>query len=256
MLFLETQSKTTVGESFSNYITELFAKRRKLVKLELDAIDGVKAEWEKILGNTVTDRLKAEAALKACYQAVGLTPPIILWADRPMSVIKILLNRPDLQDLSGTIGHHIWHQSELAIQSQIDPEHTAHVLKHVNPSHIVKTPTGKYPVAAIADRLNELVMNQISDLYRDLTEQTIASPLQDYRIGDLSYFDYFLRIGIDIPQVQLAIDLAKSCGWVWTFEKVAILTPKPSRVELDRHGKIVEIIYDGIDILGDTRSTR
>jgi hypothetical protein len=106
-------------------------------------------------------------------------------------------------------------------------------------------------VAAIADRLNELVMSQISDLYRDLTEQTIASPLQDYRIGDLSYFDYFLRIGIDIPQVQLAIDLAKSCGWVWTFEKIAILTPKPSRVELDRQGKIVEIIYDGIDILSD-----
>jgi hypothetical protein len=97
-------------------------------------------------------------------------------------------------------------------------------------------------------------MNQIDELYRDLTEGTIASPLQDYRIGDLSYFDYFLRIGLDIPQVQLAIDLAKSCGWVWTFEKIAILTPKPSKVKIDERGNIVAIIYDGIDVLGDVRA--
>jgi hypothetical protein len=252
MLSLDAQSKTKVGGSWSSYFIDLFAKKqRKLVKLELDFTTQVKAEWEIILGSTSTDRIKAETALKACYQTVGLNPPSILWADRPMSVIKVLMDRTDLHDISGLIINQIWNQSELAIQAAIDPISTAHVLEHVNPDHTVKTPAGKHKIASIADRLNELVMEQMSDLYRDLTEEMIPNPLQDYRIGDLGYFDYFLRIGIDIPQIQLAIDLAKSCGWVWTFEKVAILTPKPSKVRIDRQGTITAIIYDGINILCD-----
>jgi hypothetical protein len=254
MLSLDAQSKTKVGESFSNYFNDLFAKKRKLVQLELRFTTQIKAEWETILESTVTDRIKAETTLKACYQAVGLTPPIILWADCPINVIKILMNRPDLEDLSGVITNHIWNQSELAIQAAIEPESTAYVLKHVNPKYIAELGTSTHQVNSVADRLNELVMNQIDELYRDLTEGTIASPLQDYRIGDLSYFDYFLRIGLDIPQVQLAIDLAKSCGWVWTFEKIAILTPKPSKVKIDELGNIIAIIYDGIDVLGDVRA--
>ncbi len=252
MLSLDAQTKTQVGGSFASYFSDLFAKKqRKLVKLELDFIDQIKAEWEKILGNTSTDRIKAEATVKACYQSVGLNAPSILWADRPISVIKVLINRTDLRDISGVIINQIWNQSELAIQAAIDPASTLHVLTHVNPNHTVKTPTGKHQIPSIADRLNELVLNQINDLYRDLTEGMMPNPLQDYRISDLGYFDYFLRIGVDIPQIQLAIDLAKSCGWVWTFEKVAILTPKPSKVQIDRHGKIVAIIYDGVNILSD-----
>lgn len=251
MLSLDDRRKTNVGGSLANYFSDLFVKKRKLVKLELDFTNQIKAEWETILGCTTTDRIKAETTIKACYQAIGLNAPNILWADRPMSVIKVLIDRTDLRDISGLITHQLWNQSEVAIQAAIDPESTAYVLRHVNPNHTVKTPTGKHQIVAIADRLNELVLGQISDLYRDLTEEMIPNPLQDYRIADLSYFDYFLRIGIDIPQIQLAIDLAKSCGWIWTFEKVAILTPKPAKVKIDRQGQIVAIIYDGVNILSD-----
>jgi hypothetical protein len=248
MLSLVDRRKTKVSKSWANYFSEIFAKKRKLVKLELDFTHQIKAEWGTILGRTATDRIKAETAVKACYQAVGLNSPNILWVDRPMSAIKVLINRPDLQDISGIITHQIWNQSELAIQAAIDPDSTAYVLSHVHPDRTVTTPTDKYQMT---DRLNELVLGQINDLYRDLTENMMPNPLQDYRIGDLSYFDYFLRIGLDIPQIQLAIDLAKSCGWVWTFEKVAILTPKPAKVKIDRHGKIVAIIYDDVNILSD-----
>ncbi len=251
MLSLDNRSKSKVGGSFANYFSDLFVKKRKLVKSELDFTNQIKAEWETILGSTATDRIQAETTLKACYQSVDLNPPNMLWADRPMSVIKVLIHRTDLRDVSGIITNQIWNQSELAIQAAIDPASTAYVLEQVSPKHTVKTPTGKHQIPSIADHLNELVMGQINDLYLDLTERIIPNPLQDYRIGDLSYFDYFLRIGVDIPQIQLAIDLAKSCGWVWTFEKVAILTPKPAKVKIDRQGKILAIIYDGVNILSD-----
>ena len=252
ILSLNDRSKAKVSQAFANYFGDLFTKKRKLVKLELDFTTQVKADWEAILGSTTTDKVKAEKSLKACYLAAGLEIPNILWTDHPVNVIKILIDRPNLRDVAGIITNQIWNQSEIAIQAAIDPESTAYVLERVNPNYTVRTSTGKHQIVSIADQLNGLVMTKISDLYRDLTESTIPSPLQDYRIGDLSYFDYFMRIGIDTPEIQLAIDLADSCGWVWTFEKVAILIPKPTKVRIDRHGNVVAIIYHGINILSET----
>ena len=251
MLSLNDRTKTKVSGTLANYFSDLFTKKRKLVKLELDFTAQVKADWETILGNTVTDRVKAQKSLKACYLAAGLEVPSIRWVDHPVNAIQALINQPDLRDVSGIITNQIWHQSEIAIQTEIDPASTAFVLAQVSPHHTVRTLTGKHQISSIADRLNGLVMTKISDLYWDLTESTIPNPLQDYRISDLSYFDYFMRIGVNTPEIQLAIDLAESCGWVWTFEKVAILTPKPTKVRIDRHGNVVAIIYNGVNILSE-----
>ena len=249
MLFLKPQGKTNTSGYAHSYFNNLFArKKRELVKLELDLIEQVQADWQTILGSTVTDRVQAESSINNCYRSAGLNLPSIIWAEHPLNVIKTLINRPDLVDVSGIILNEIW-QSELKIQELIDPQSAAHVLKHINPKHIIKTPIGMCQIAPITDKLNELVMSEVNDFYYDLTERTIPTPLQDYHIGDLGYFDYFLQIGLDIPQIQPAIDLAKSCGWCWTFERLAILTPKPSKVKIDHQGKIIGIIYNDINIL-------
>ncbi len=252
MLFLKPQGKTNTSGSAHSYFNNLFAsKKRELVKLELDLIEQVQADWQTILGSTVTDRPQAESSINDCYRYAGLNLPNIIWADHPLNVIKTLINRPDLVDVSGIILNEIW-QSELKIQQSIDPKSAAYVLKQINPKHIIKTPIGMRQIAPITDKLNELVMSEVNDFYYDLTERTIPTPLQDYHIGDLGYFDYFLQIGLDIPQIQPAIDLAKSCGWCWTFERLAILTPKPSKVKIDHQGKIIGIIYNDINILSNS----
>jgi hypothetical protein len=252
MLSLKAPGKTNTSGYFHNYFNDLFAKKRQLVKLELDSIDRVQSYWQTILGSTVTDRAKAESSVKECYRYANLNLPSIIWADHPLNVIKILINRPDLRDVSGLMLQEIW-QSELAIQKSIAPESVAYVLSHINPHHIINTPSGTRQIAPIADRLNELVINQVKNLYYDLTERAIPTPLQNYQIGDLGYFDYFLRIGIDIPHIKPAIDLAISCGWCWTFERLAILTPKPSKIEIDRQGKIISILYNGVNILSESK---
>jgi hypothetical protein len=250
MLSTKAQGKTNTG-SFYSYFNDLFAKKRELVKLELDSIDRVQADWQNILGSNITDRVKAEHSIKDCYRYAGLNTPNIIWAEHPLNVIKILINRPDLSDISGMIIKEIW-QSELAIQKSIGSTSAAYVLANINPKHIIHTPIGTRQIEPIADRLNQLVMSEVKNLYYDLTERTIPSPLQDYRIGDLGYFDYFLQIGLNIPHIKPAIDLAKSCGWCWSFEKLAILTPKPSKVRIDRQGKIIGIIYNDVNILSES----
>jgi hypothetical protein len=249
MLSLDARDNTKVGGSFSGYFNDIFVKKRKLVKLELDFVNQVKSEWQTILGDKNNDRAKAENTIKACYRCAGLNAPSIVWADHPIAAIKILLNSNDLVNVSGVITNHLWNESEVIIQQTIDPESTANVLANISPSYSIRTPKGIREVTGIADRLNDVVMKQISDLYLDLAAATIPMPLQDYRIADLSYFDYFLRIGLKIPEIQLPIDLAKSCGWCWTFSNLAILAPKPSKIKINRQGKIVAIIYGDVDII-------
>jgi hypothetical protein len=248
MLSLNAHSKTSISGYILSYFKDLFAEKRTLVKLELDLIPQVQAEWQRILRNTNTDREKAQTSIKACYQYAGLSEPTIIWADNPLNVIKILIDRPHLCDVSDEIVNKIW-QSELEIQKYIDTESALRILAQIDPQYTLSTNKGTKQISSIADRLNEIIISQMNDLYVDLTQRTIPSPLQHYRVGDLAYFDYFLRIGVAIPQIQPSIDLAKACGWCWAFEKVAILTPKPSKVRIDRQGEIVGIIYNGIDIL-------
>jgi hypothetical protein len=256
------QTKTSTREYVKSYLGDLFSKKRELTKLELDLIPQVQTDWQSILRSTTTDRLQAEHNIKDCYAYAGLMIPNIIWVDQPLDVIKIAMDRPYLRDVSGMIINEIW-QSELTIQQSIDPTHAEHVFTSINPQHVIKTRTGVLTGATIAkqsgenvcQRLNELVMHRADNLYTHLTNQITPTPLQDYRIGDLGYFDYFLRIGLNLPQIKPAIELAKSCGWCWTFEGLAVLTPKPAKIKIDHQGSILGIIYNNVNILNESKQS-
>ena len=263
MLSSQTPAQPNTSGYLYNYFTDLFTKKRKLNQLELTLIPEIQANWQGILRSTITDQTTAETSLKNCYRFAGLQAPKIIWADHPLSVVDISIDRPDLIDVSGIILNQIW-QSELKIQQSIDPAAAAVVFTNINPQHTIKTPGGRISIEqltnaasnSVCQRLNQLVMSRIqARCGATAIDLTIPTALQDYRIGDLGYFDYFLQIGIDIPQLQPAIDLAKSCGWCWTFAGLAILTPKPTKIKIDRHGEIVGIIYNNVDILNVSKQS-
>ena len=259
----QPQIKIDSSGYLRSYFNNLFTKKRHPTKLELDLIPQVQADWQTIIESTTTDRHQAETSIKSCYRYAGLSTPTVIWAAHPLSVIETAIDRSDLADVSCTIINNIW-QSELEIQKSIDPEFAAHIFASINPQHTVKTRNDSHlqisqlttaPGENICQRLNDLVISRVKDLYGNLTTYSTPEPLQDYRISDLGYFDYFSRIGVDIPQITPAIDLAKSCGWCWTFQGLAILTPKPSKIKIDRQGKILGIIYNNVDILSESKSS-
>jgi hypothetical protein len=243
-------NKTVRSVKTSRSLLDLFAKKHQLVKLERDLIDRVQAEWQDILYHSTTNlpgaqpsqRAIAETSIKACYQYAGLDEPNIVWIDWPVNAIKFLFTRPDLVDVSGQIINEIW-LSEQAIQQAIDPAAAVEVLSRI------KTTIARSPDTAIAERLNEVAIDRVKSCYGDLADLRIFNPLQNYSIGSLGYFDYFLRIGVNIPQMQPIIDLAKSCGWCWAFEKLVILTPKPTQVISDGRGNVLAITIDGSNVL-------
>jgi AcrR family transcriptional regulator len=222
---------------------------RRLVKLEVDLIPQIKQRWEKILADRITDRARAERAINDLYNYGDLAQPRILWTENPLTAMMILINRPDLVDIASSLLSKIWTSCNQEIERQIDPEFTRVVMAYANPrAQIIDTPA---TIAAdpLGDFLNQVSIAKIQQVYPQLDVATLPAALQDYRIAYLSYFDYFRQIGLDLPQVTPAIELATSCGCCWAFANIAIVTPKPAEIEFTDRGVLSALVYDGVNII-------
>jgi hypothetical protein len=238
------------SESLAQYLTKVsIEQRRNLVKLEVDFIPQVREKWEKILADRTTDRERAENAINACYLYAGLERPRILWSENPLNAIKILVDRPDLSDVGTKILRQIWNTCNQTIESQIHLEFIDVVKAYANPRAQVIGEQQQIAFDPLGDFLNQVSIAEIKKIYPQLDPASLPATTQDYRIAYLSYFDYFYQIGIAIPQIQLLIDLAQSCGYCWAFESIAILTPKPSAIEFNDSGDLLSLVYDGVNIL-------
>ena len=256
MLLLDIPALKEINKPIVNYSATVSTdpakpiyQRRKLVKLEVDFISQTKANWELVLANLTTDRALAENTISNCYAYVGLEPPRILWAENPITAISILINRPDLADVASVILNQIWDSSKNEIESQIDPDFIQMVMAHANPRAriIGEPPTISFD--PLGDYLNQVSIAKIRQVCPLLDLESLPTALQDHRTAYLSYFDYFQEIGINIPQINLLINLAKSCGCCWAFGNIAILTPKPTAIEFNDRGVLTALVYDEINIL-------
>lgn len=225
------------------------AERRKLVKVEVDFIHQNNDRWQKILADFTTDRELAENSINACYNYAGLTQPRILWAENPIIALKIMIDRSDSIDVGNRILNQIWSSCNAKIDRQIAPAFIDVVKAYANPRAQLVGEPPSLAFDLLGDFLNQVLNAEIRKVYPQIAPKALPFAMQDYRIAYLSYFDYFQQIGIDIPQIQLPIDLAKSCGWCWAFTDIAILTPKPSQIEFDDRGKLIALVYDGVNIL-------
>jgi hypothetical protein len=249
-LSLDTIVRSAQNEFSSQQLLQAPMDRRKLVKLEVDYIPQSREKWETILSDRTTDREKAENAINACYLYAGLERARVLWTENPLTAMKILLDRPDLVDVGSKILHQICDGCDREIDREIAPEFIDVVKAYANPRAQILGEQHHLAFDPLGDFLNYVSICEIQKIHPQLDLQSLPATVQDYRIAYLSYFDYFHQIGIDIPQIQLLVDLACSCGYCWAFENITILTPKPSAIEFNDRGELVALVYDGINILG------
>jgi hypothetical protein len=257
MLLLDIPALKEINQPIIDYSVTLStdsakpmrSERRKLVKLEIDFISQIRANWELILADLTTDRAQSERIISNCYAYAGLAQPRILWAENPIVAISILINRPDLEDVASIILNQIWDSSNLEIESQIEPDFIQMVMAHANPRARIVGEPPTISFDPLGDYLNQVSIRKIRQVSPLLDLESLPTALQDHRTAYLSYFDYFQEIGIDIPQINLLIDLAKSCGCCWAFGNIAILTPKPTAIEFNDRGILTALVYDDANIL-------
>ncbi len=59
-----------------------------------------------------------------------------------------------------------------------------------------------------------------------------------HEAGWLAFYDVFREFGVDVSKIDPLTELAKCCGWVWMFEKAAILTDRPSKISVDEDDRL------------------
>lgn len=246
---MDLPTKSAPNESLAQYLSKVSIEPRKLVKLEVDFIPQHRKKWETILADRTTDRERAEEAVNACYRYAGLEQSRILWTENPITAMTILSNRPDLVDVGEIILDRICGSCHQEIDAKISPEFIDVVKAYGNPRAQLIGEEQKMAFDPLGDFLNQVSMMQIQKSGLQIDPSSLPAAMQDYRIAYLSYFDYFHQIGLNIPQIQSPIDLAKSCGCCWAFENITILTPKPSSIEFNDRGELCALVYDGINIL-------
>jgi hypothetical protein len=164
MLSVKNQLKANTSGYFKNYFNDLFTKKRKLVKLEIELIDRVRADWQTILWSTVTDRAQAESSIKDCYRYGGLNTPNIIWLEHPLNVIKTSISRPDICDVSDSFISELW-QSELKIQKSIEPISIKRVLTAVDPQYPLESSIEDRRITPIFDfKVTRLATSAISTI--------------------------------------------------------------------------------------------
>ena len=247
--FIKSDINPLESESLAQYLAKVSIKRRKLVKLEIDFIPQSRQKWEKILADRTTDCERAENAINACYLYTGLERARILWTENPLIAMTILINRPDLIDVSSEILEGIWKSCNQEIDRQIEPKFVDVVKAYANPRAQIFGAQQTLAFDPLGDFLNQVSIAEIQTRYPTIELSSLPTTIQDYRVAYLSYFDYFYQIGIDIPQIQLLVDLAKSCGCCWAFENIAIMTPKASEIKFSDRGELLSLVYDGVNIL-------
>jgi hypothetical protein len=246
---MDLSTKSVPSESLAQYLSKVSIKPRKLVKLEVDFIPQNRTKWDKILTDRTTDREQAEDAIKTCYRYAKLEQSRILWTENPLTAMTILANRPDLVDVGNKILRQIWDSCNQVIEQEISPEFINVVKACANPRAQIIGVEQSIAFDPLGDFLNEVSMTEIQKSYPQLDRSSLPTPMQDYRIAYLSYFDYFHQIGLGISQIQPLVDLAKSCGCCWAFGNITILTPKPSAIEFNDRGELRALVYDGVNIL-------
>ena len=152
-------------------------------------------------------------------------------------------------DVGSGILNQVWTSCNAEIERQIAPEFISVVKAYANPRAQLIGEPSNLAFDPLGDFLNQVSIAEIQKVYPQLDAAALPVAMQDYRIAYLSYFDYFRHIGIEIPQIQHPIDLAKSCGHCWAFANIAIVTPKPSQIEFSDRGELLALIYDGVNIL-------
>lgn len=249
LLSFDTRQLADKTTHLTDDLATVSTKPRKLVKLEVDFIPQNQAKWEKILNDPTTDRDLAERTINACYTYVGLPQPHILWTENPLTAMKIALERADLVEVGSSILRQIWDSCNAEIERQIAPEFISVVKAYANPRAQLIGEPNMIAFDPLGDFLNQVSIAEVQKVYPQIDPSALPVALQDYRIAYLSYFDYFKQIGIEIPQIQLPIDLAKSCGCCWAYSNIAILTPKPSKIQFSDRGELLSLVYDGVNIL-------
>ena len=239
----------------------------KLTTEQKALIPIIRDEWIKIAFDTSPiDKQKTEGAICLTYK--GYKPPQeIFWFDNPLAaVIWIVSNRKHLGEffqlnfVPDVVSPYIKENIiDTAINARVDSAIKQIIYKKVfkeiefaleNFCHNLSKAINKCFPYDLYEKDN---YEEEEEEYEFIVDTIYNCPQGIWQIHELAYYAYFHGIGIDCSKLITWWATAKECGCWWCFQNVAVVTPKPSEINLDENDLLhaegkAAVSYNGFQI--------
>ncbi|MFD8558490.1 DUF6745 domain-containing protein [Streptosporangium canum] len=204
-----------------------------------DVLTAAALRWQEVAFQTgPADRPGAEAGIRLAYRSVGLAEPEkIIWVDSPAAGARAIATLGAGRPVRDAVRTGPWERARAEVHTSLGP--TAWPLAW-------SLTGGRLwdPVSALVTRMRRSIAESAVAGAEASTEESeaVASALRastlDAVLGQqdapwLSLFDALGR-----PEVAGLVQVARSAGWWWPFERVAIVCERPAELHLDELSRL------------------
>ncbi|MDX3473348.1 DUF6745 domain-containing protein [Streptomyces scabiei] len=198
-----------------------------------------RTSWRAVAAATgAGDRARAEAGVRLAYRRAGLREPgLIVWARSPLEAVRLLSGAPgeDGEALPAT-GASV----RDAVRNRAVAAERARLHTRLGPTgwsaHWTATGAGLWETTRpLIDRVRTGVVEALAPADRT-AETGIRLLLLDAVLGQhdaawLSAFD-------TAPGLDALAEVARTAGWWWPYENVAVVTERPVELHRDEAGRL------------------
>ena len=199
-------------------------------QLNIDRVDREKLmaeyrqKWRELaLSTEAIDRSQAALAVKAAYSFVGRRPPEILFCDSPYTALEVILNRSKL----GLDRNKIW--------NELDEKISVLCYQFASKDRQLESRVKSLGVA-LTSQIQQQSWKQgqrkSQEEFKAIFEHCIRPEVLAYRGAWLDF-----QISLHDRQCEaweVFQNLVRYCGWIFPFQKTAIVCDRPRVLEFDR----------------------
>jgi hypothetical protein len=230
----------------------------------------VRDDWTEVgFGAGATDRAAAQAGVRLTYRSAGLAPPArVVWLASPLrgAVAAALIADPDPRHGGGPLARTM--RDELAaqgldldagdrggrplhIKSELWAEVRSRVSSQTTPRLRALAWTAMAaPLERLIQRVLIPVRDQVAREARDRLDADLAKRVRGWSLHAvygqhdaawLAGFDFLGRVAPQASAVaKLAglMQIARTAGWWWPFEQVAVVSERPAVLARDDQGRL------------------
>ncbi|MEU6841661.1 DUF6745 domain-containing protein [Streptomyces sp. NPDC046716] len=205
------------------------------------------AHWRSVAAATgPADREAAEAGVRLAYRGAGLAEPArILWADSPRAAVTLLVRLAEAKELGASVRDAVrnrpWAQARERLHARLGPGGWG---AHWNATGGRLWDTTQM----LVDRIRTGIVEELAAPSRTVagardrrSETAIRLLLLDAVLGqhEAAWLSAFGSSGEESDsRLDGLAQIARSAGWWWPYERVAVVCERPGELHRDEAGRL------------------
>lgn len=218
-----------------------------LTEAQAADIATTRAKWQATdISTTPIDREAAKSAVAKMYIHAGYAPPeAFIFVDSPLQgiIAAAFVRHPHFGMKKAPLG---FEQVKAQVWEKLNQR--PHQLlstgiigswNGISDQVVTQLARGLAGESTVAPLVRKSIIKQLDTKSDDTAEQLLMAAFSGSHAGFAMGFDDFAyrHFGLCLKS-QGHVAAAESCGWVWLFRGVAIITDRPSVVRTDSDGKL------------------